>query len=327
MSAFELHLGGELERSFDLFGSRVRVLIGAPGGPSIPEPELAALAAGASLRSMHRSLTRFDPGSELSRLNAATDRTVATSPLVLDFLEAARWAWRHTDGLVDAAVLESLERCGYAESRVDRSPAPLAAAIAAAPPRRAARRRSAAPWPQISIDAAAGTVTRPPGVRFDSGGIAKGLAADLCAERLVGYSSFAVDCGGDLRIGGGAGLERQIEVTDPYSGEACAVFGLARGAVATSGLRSRVWRHEDGFAHHLIDPGRGLPSWTGLVQASAVAPTAVEAEALAKAALLSGPSSAAGWLSRWGGIVFDDAGRSNVFGPLASRLSRTAVAA
>ena len=59
-------------------------------------------------------------------------------------------------------------------------------------------------------------------------------------------------------------------------------------------------------AHHLIDPATGLPAYTGIVQASALAATALEAEALAKAALLSGPQDAAGWLRHGGLIVFDD---------------------
>ena len=90
-----------------------------------------------------------------------------------------------------------------------------------------------------------------------------------------------VDCGGDVRVGGThdvalRGTAHTLRVTD--------------GAVATSGIDRRVWRRPDGsYAHHLLDPGTGEPAWTGLVSATAIAPTALEAEALAKAALLSGP--------------------------------------
>jgi len=49
------------------------------------------------------------------------------------------------------------------------------------------------------------------------------------------------------------------------------------------------------------------PAFTGIVQATAVAPTALEAEIRAKAALLSGPDGAAGWLPDGGVLVFDDA--------------------
>ena len=41
-------------------------------------------------------------------------------------------------------------------------------------------------------------------------------------------------------------------------------------------------------------------------QATAIAPTAVEAEIRAKAAVLSGPDGAADWLPHGGVLVFDD---------------------
>ena len=42
------------------------------------------------------------------------------------------------------------------------------------------------------------TVSRPPGVKLDSGGLAKGLFADVLAGELAAHASFAVNCAGDL---------------------------------------------------------------------------------------------------------------------------------
>ena len=84
---------------------------------------------------------------------------------------------------------------------------------------------------------------------------------------------------------------------------------LTDGAVATSGIDIRLWRAEDGTPrHHLLDPATGEPAWTGLIGATALAPTALEAEALAKAALLSGPAGAGRWLRRHGGLTVRDDG-------------------
>ena len=309
----------EHRRELELFGSRARICVGV-ARRTAPVPEVAAYAAERRLREIHTALTRFEPGSELSIFNGRAARTVAVSPLLAAFVEAARDAYRLSDGLVDANVIEAVELAGYERSRVGVEPASLRAALAAAPARRPALRGRPEPWATVRVDADAGTVTCDPSMRLDSGGVGKGLAADLCAAQLESFSSFAVDCGGDLRIGGADGLERTVELTDPFSGAPVASFELARGAVATSGLRRRVWRHGDGFAHHLIDPGRGVPAWTGLVQATAVAPTAVVAEAIAKAALLAGPEGAGARLARWGGLVFDDTGEPTACGPLAVRL-------
>jgi thiamine biosynthesis lipoprotein len=147
-------------------------------------------------------------------------------------------------------------------------------------------------------------VHRPAGVAIDSGGLAKGLFADLLAERLAGHQSFAVDCGGDLRF---AGPPRALEVADPFGGPPLHTFELAESAVATSGIGRRSWLDARGRpAHHLLDPATGAPAFTGVVQATALAPTAVEAEWRAKAAVLSGPTGAAGWLPHGGVMVLDD---------------------
>src|SRR5439155_320958 len=81
-----------------------------------------------------------------------------------------------------------------------------------------------------------GTVTRPPGVMLDSGGLAKGLFADLLADELAAHASFAIDCAGDVRVGGSAGVPREVHVADPFGGPALHTYTLAGGGAATSGL-------------------------------------------------------------------------------------------
>ena len=94
---------------------------------------------------------------------------------------------------------------------------------------------------------------------------------------------------------------------------------LAAGGVATSGLNVRIWRRDDGrYAHHLLDPSTGEPAWTGLIGATALGDTAVEAETLAKAALLSGPEGARGLLAEHGGLLVHDNGEVEPVGPLAA---------
>ena len=81
-------------------------------------------------------------------------------------------------------------------------------------------------------------------------------------------------------------------------GEPIQTLQLTNGAVATSGIDRRLWRAPDGSPrHHLLDPATGKPAWTGVIGATALAPTALEAETLAKAALLSGPDEAGRWLT------------------------------
>jgi FAD:protein FMN transferase len=87
------------------------------------------------------------------------------------------------------------------------------------------------------------------------------------------------------------------------------------GRVATSGIGRRSWINDDGsHAHHLLDPATGRPAFTGIVQATALARTAAEAEMRSKAALLSGPENAELWLPD-GGVIAFDAGDHRVIAP------------
>jgi thiamine biosynthesis lipoprotein len=136
-------------------------------------------------------------------------------------------------------------------------------------------------------------------VRLDLGGSAKGFIADRAAARLAPYGPCAADCGGDMRVHG----THEVFAADPFEGEPVASIALCDGAVATSGVDARVW---GAAAHHLLDPATGEPAWTGVVSATALAPTAAEAEALAKAALLAGPQAGCALLRHGGLLVLDD---------------------
>ena len=165
-------------------------------------------------------------------------------------------------------------------------------ALALTPARAVAAPHPAARWRTLQVDLDAGTVTRPPGVKLDGGGIVKGLCADVLAGSLEG--SFAINCEGDLRVGG---AERTVQVASPFDGAVLHQYAIGDGGVATREIAKRSWLGAGTQpAHHLLDPATGRPAFTGVVQATALAPTALEGEALAKAAVLSGPDGAAAWL-------------------------------
>jgi thiamine biosynthesis lipoprotein len=129
--------------------------------------------------------------------------------------------------------------------------------------------------------------------------------ADRVAALLAGADRWCVDCGGDVRVGGA----QDVLVAHPITGVVAAGVHLARGAVATSSVAARAWTNPDGRrAHHLIDPATGEPAHTGLVAATVVAPTTLEAETLAKAALLAGPAGARRALRGRRAFLFDTAG-------------------
>jgi thiamine biosynthesis lipoprotein len=76
-------------------------------------------AAVAEVYAFEARLTRFDPGSELSRLNAAAGTRTAVSPLLQELLRATLDAFELSDGAVNAAVLPALLAAGYDRAAVD----------------------------------------------------------------------------------------------------------------------------------------------------------------------------------------------------------------
>jgi FAD:protein FMN transferase len=306
------HTGRVEDRTFRAMGCTIRLVVGDRARGDVAPPAEAAEAAEAWIRDYDERLSRFKPGSELSRLNRDARETVPASPLLRLAVLAGVRAAQASGGLVDPCLLDALERSGYRESRAGVAPVPLAEALRSAPPRAPARPGERSPWRAFSVDAEAGTITRPPGARFDPGGVGKGLAADLLAPRLEAYERFAVDCAGDLRVGGpaAAGASFEVEVEHPLTRATASTLHVASGGIATSALTSRIWRGDDGaYAHHLLDPATGSPAWTGVLSATALAPTTVEAELRSKAALLSGPRRARELLRADGGVlVLDDGG-------------------
>jgi thiamine biosynthesis lipoprotein len=307
--------------SFDAMGSHVRLLIGE-ATPGMEPAEAAAGRARRFVAEFDAKLSRFKPDSELSAFNADRRERAPASALLRAAVRAGLAAAERSGGLVDPTLVDAIEAVGYVGSRAGVAGAPLADALAGAPPRRPAAPNPAARWREFAVDEEAGTISRPPGVRFDTGGAGKGLAADLIAAQLRGYSRFIVDCGGDIRIGGPDALVHPYEVfvEHPLTGERAHVLRLSSGGVATSGLNVRIWRDADGrYAHHLLDPATGEPAWTGLVGVTALGDTAVEAETLSKAALLSGPERGREVLAEMGGLLVHDSGRVEPVGPLSVR--------
>jgi thiamine biosynthesis lipoprotein len=311
--------GAEASETFECFGSTCSALVSGSGRAGSAADAVASVRR--NLLAWHRGFSRFIPDSELSRLNRDPREQVRVSPLMARFAQAVVRAGSLTGGLVDATMVEQIEREGYARDLQD--PLPLARALTLAPARKRAAAAAARNWRRIDVDIAARAINRPPTVMLDSGGLAKGLFADVLAAGLAGHAGFAINCAGDIAVGGAGGLTRPIRVESPFDGRILHTFELPRTGVATSGIGRRSWLDAAGRpAHHLLDPSTGKPAFTGIVQVTALAPSALTAEIQAKAALLSGPRNAAAWLPHGGVIVLDDGAHEVIEPPSVVTLSQ-----
>jgi FAD:protein FMN transferase len=245
------------------------------------------------LEELEARWSRFRPTSELCRLNAADGRPVVVSDDTFALIERACDASKRTAGAFDPTVLPALERAGY-DRDFD--------AIDPDDPREPTAGEPAPGCDGIALDPIVRAVRLPPGVRLDLGGIGKGFAADIVAEELLdaGAAGVCVNLGGDLRVAGESPsgdawvVEVEIPVDRGEHADPPPLLALAEGAIATTSRCGRVWRRGTKLQHHVIDPRSGLPAVTPWVSATVVAARAVDAEPLAKAALLAGSVADAG---------------------------------
>jgi FAD:protein FMN transferase len=240
-------------------------------------PDAAFAAVEREFRRLDAIFSRFDPSSELSRLNAAG--MLRCSPELVEVVELAVQAREGTGGRFDPTVHDALVEAGY-----DRTFPDLLPDTAGPQPR---------PRPgggEIGIDAGRRVVSLGRGARIDLGGIVKGWAAERACELLGGLGPCLVNAAGDIAVRGvPAAGPWTVEVETPGGPM---VLALRRGGLATSGRDYRRWRRNGAELHHLVDPFTGLPSTSDLLTVTVVGSDAIAAEVDAKALFLAGETAA-----------------------------------
>jgi FAD:protein FMN transferase len=256
--------------AFRAMGTEVEAFLELPPGA---DAVLGLASVERAFRRLEGLLTRFDEASELSHLNATG--AIEAGEDLLTVVELALAARARTGGRFDPTVHDALVAAGY-----DRTFELLVGGLpAAVPPRTAGGVRVRGR--RIELDA---------GVRLDLGGIGKGYAVDRAVALLAPLGPCLVNAGGDLAVAGVP--ERGVWPVAVETPAGPLTLGLREGALATSGSDRRRWRAGDAVHHHLIDPGTGRPSDSDLLRVTVTAPTAVEAEVLAKALFLAGEDAA-----------------------------------
>jgi FAD:protein FMN transferase len=250
------------------------------------EARRALDAAQDEVAACERELSRFDPTSDLSRLNAAGGRWTPIGRRLLEALDLALRAREETGGRFDPTVLPALAASGY-----DRSFELLEEREA----------RWADDWragTAIELDPRNGRGRLERGTSVDLGGIGKGYAAGRALDAMVAASPTIagglVDLGGDIAVRGESpeGGPWLVAIADPRrAGETLAVLALDSGGVATSGRDARRFGPARSL-HHLIDPETGESALAGPLTVTVVAPDPVAAEVHATTLAIAGPGEA-----------------------------------
>ncbi len=251
-------------------------------------PEAVRIAR-CEIAALDDACSRFRDDSELARLNRDSGGSV--SPLLLEALEAALAAAEETGGLVDPTVGGAMRGLGY-DRDFD--------VVIRANPRPSFELRPASGWRSIRLNSAAATVTFARGTELDLGATAKAFAADRIASAVhsaVG-SPVLVSLGGDIAVAGAIPPDGWPVLVTDDSRAAVAdgqVIAIRGGGLATSSTTVRRWRAGGVEHHHIIDPRTGAPAAESWRTVSVAAPTCLEANTFATAAVVLG-SDAPRWL-------------------------------
>jgi thiamine biosynthesis lipoprotein len=241
----------------------------------------------AGLNDIDRACSRFRPDSELAGLTPGACRL---SPLLADLIGTALDAAEASGGLVDPTVGGVLQDLGYDRS-IELLPAdgvPLRLV------------RNVPGWRRVRLHG--DRLELPREVVLDLGATAKARSADLLAARAsetVGVGVL-VELGGDIATAGPAPAGGwQVTVHDTDQDPPCQVTLAAGSSIATSSTVRRTWRRGGALLHHVVDPRTAAPAAPVWRSATVAAPTCVEANTAATAAIVLG-REATRWLAERG---------------------------
>lgn len=245
------------------------------------------------LESLENMMSRYRPGSEVSRINALSGLDAqALSPETYEVLQHASYFHRLSLGAFDITVGPLMAAWGFNRGR----------ASAEYPDERVlADALEHVGCGRLFLSDQAAFLEE--GMEIDLGGIAKGYAVDRILSDIagLGLTNALVNLGGNIRALGrpSAKLPWRISVRNPFKAdEPLGVLNLESGmALATSGNYERFVVINGERVAHIMDPRSGRPV-RGIAGVTVLAPTALEADALSTALFVLGPEAGAALIRR-----------------------------
>lgn len=236
-----------------LFGSPAELLLPVRADTAVPD----TAPLWRSLTAMNARWNAWKPG-DVHDVNQAiaAGRSVEPAPGVCRLIRISAALERVSMGFFNAGIGGLVGAWGFHQDRLSPGRPPS--------PRQLARWRDAAPslhqlqWRGQTV------CSSNPRVQLDFGAVAKGVAIDVCLDRLAasGAPGAVLNLGGNLAgFGDVHGRPWRIGVRDPLGPGVMATLALrGREAVVTSGSYER-FRWVDGRREtHIIEPALGQPA-------------------------------------------------------------------
>ena len=226
------------------------------------------------------SVTR--PANDVSRLNAGESLT--PSPVVIDLLNLTLALSDRTGGCLDPTVYPVVKLWGFTTGEYHvPSEAEIAETLQYCGVQHIHRENE--------------TLRLDQGSALDFGAVAKGYAAELCANQLTDAGVNGIlALGGNIQTVGSKpdGSPWRVGVTDPTDpSRSVAVLNLTgSNAVVTSGGYQRYFEENGQRYSHIMDPATGKSAKSGLSSVTIVADSGFLADGLSTALYVMGPARA-----------------------------------
>lgn len=249
-----------------------------------------------TLDRLTKALDRFDPESDVGRLNArAGEGEVAVGEATARIMADALRIARLTGGAFDPTIGPLVDLWGFVNPTGEQDSPSQGTVQGQAPPDPGAIEAALdrVGYQGLRVDPTSGTAAlERPGMVLDLGGIAKGAAVDILAEQLreAGARRAFIDLGGNLYALGrkADGSPWRVGIQHPrQSGAVIAVVEAVDRAISTSGDYQRYFIHQGTRYSHLLDPSTGYPA-RELASVTVLAPSGAEADGLSTALFILG---------------------------------------
>jgi len=241
--------------------------------------ERASGIAFAEVARIEALLSKYDPDSEISRLNKSG--LLKVSPETIYILQKAKEIWLASGGAFDVTVGPLMDLWGFTDKKYA---CPQEGQIKKA--------LSYIGMDKISFNNKNNVVKfKVLGVKIDLGAIGKGFAVDCAVKKLKerGIKSCLVNAGGHIYcLGDRSGRPWKIAIQDPRKLGFAGYVKLKDRAIATSGDYRQFFIEGNRRYAHIIDPRTGYPADSGVISATVIAPDCTTADAIATAVFVLG---------------------------------------
>ncbi|MFH0791157.1 MAG: FAD:protein FMN transferase [Candidatus Omnitrophota bacterium] len=238
-------------------------------------------------------LSKYNPGSEVSKLNRFGKLTVSRDTLYI--LKKSGEFWQLSDGAFDITIAPVIDLWGFTDKQ----------------------------YYLPNEDEIKNTLTRVgfdkiifndrdnmvkfnlPGMKIDLGAIAKGYAVDCAISKLKenNITNCLINAGGNMYgLGTKFGKPWKIAIQNPRQKSFSGYIELMNNAVATSGDYEQYFMKDNRRYSHIFNPKTGYPADSKVVSATVIAPDGLTADALSTTIFVLGKEKAEVLLKKIPGV-------------------------